>query len=154
MTGKLTTELTQFEAQKELLSETFGQAQNYTTVILAVGYAGFFGIWSFVKEDLTRGTMFFSALLITLSLGFFILWELIGMFMRTAVLTRLAAVVADEDKFAERVLDYRRDRQEKNIRLIPVWKFILAATVSTAVVAYFILLFAFVHGIWQFTSGP
>lgn len=102
------------EAQKELLSSTFGQAQAYTNVVLVAGYAGFFGIWSFVRDDLSRGTMFISALLITISLGFFVLWEVAGMIMRNNVLTSLATVVADEAKFAEGLAAYKRKRQEQN----------------------------------------
>jgi hypothetical protein len=143
-----------FEAQKELLSSTFGQAQTYTNVVLAAGYAGYFGVWSFVRNDLGRATMFASALLITISLGAFVLWEVIGMYMRNSVLIRLASVVADEEQFAVRLAAYKKERQDQNIRLIPVWKVVLAITVLTAVVAYFILLSAFVHGLWLASHGP
>ena len=145
---------TLLEAQKELLSSTFGQAQAYTNVVLAAGYAGFFGIWSFVKDDLSPGTMFISAFLITISLGLFVLWEVIGMYARNQILTRLAAVVANDEKFTESLTAYKQQRQEQNIKLIPVWRVILAVTVSTAVVAYFILLVAFVNGIWVSCCGP
>jgi len=57
------------EAQKELLAHTFSQAQAYTNVILVAGYAGFFAIWSFIKPELTKATVFWSGLLISLSLG-------------------------------------------------------------------------------------
>jgi hypothetical protein len=143
-----------FEAQKELLSSTFGQAQTYTNVVIAAGYAGYFGVWSFVTNDLGRRTMFTSALLITISLGAFVLWKVIGMYMRNSVLIRLASVVAGEEQFAVRLVVYKKERQDQNIKLIPVWKVLLTVTVLTAVAAYFILLSAFVHGLWFAVSGP
>lgn len=97
--------------------------------------------------------MFASALLITVSLGAFVLWEVIGMYMRNSVLIRLASVVADEKQFAVRLAAYKRERQEQNIRLVPVWKIVLAVTVVAAVAAYFILLSAFVHGLWMTVYG-
>jgi len=148
------TEQNLLEAQKELLSTTFGQAQAYTNVVLAAGYAGYFGVWSFVRTDLGRGTMFASALLITISLGAFVLWEVIGMYMRNQVLIGLASVVANEAEFAARLADYKEKRQDQNIRLIPAWKIFLVVTVSTAVVAYFVMLTAFVHGLWLTVCGP
>ena len=147
------TEQNLFEAQKELLSTTFGQAQTYTNVVLVAGYAGYFGVWSFVRNDLGRSTMFASALLITISLGAFVLWEVIGMYMRNQVLIGLASVVANEAEFATRLAAYKGKRQDQNIRLIPVWKIFLVVTISTAVVAYFILLAAFVHGLWLAVYG-
>ncbi|MGN6229475.1 MAG: hypothetical protein ACTHNM_18765 [Dyella sp.] len=142
------------EAQKELLASSFSQAQAYTNVILAAGYAGFFGVWGFVRSELTRGTVFWSALLVTISLAMFVAWEILGMYMRSRTLIGIAQAVAQPERFEELMLEYKRTAQERSIRFGRLWLITVVGTVTTGFGAFCILLSAFVHGLWLTYSGP
>lgn len=137
------------EAQKEILASTFSQAQAYTNLIIAAGYAGFFGIWSFVKDDLTRGTMFWSALLISLSLAAFIAFEIYGMYYRSVTLIGIANALDDAERFESLILRHRAEEKERAIVFGRLWLGVLSFTVVTGFLALFILLSAFIHGIWM-----
>lgn len=136
------------EAQKELLASSFSQAQAYTNVILAAGYAGFFAVWAFVKGELSRGAVLWSALLVTLSLAMFVAWEVFGMYMRSRMLIGIAQAVAQPERFEELMLSHRKAAQERSIVFGKVWLFTVWGTVLTGAGAFCILLYAFVHGLW------
>ena len=55
------------------------EAASYTNLILIGGYAAFFTMWSSVKEDLSRGYMLWAALLMTVSVSLFLLFEVLKM---------------------------------------------------------------------------
>ncbi len=59
---------------KELLEK----ATNYSKVVLGLGYAGFFAAWSTMKQQLSPRRMMLSALLLTVSLFAYILYEVVS----------------------------------------------------------------------------
>ena len=60
--------------------QLFESAQAYSNAIIA-GYAGFFGIWSLTKNNLTKNTVDVVAILIGLSLFIYVSWEIYGMIL-------------------------------------------------------------------------
>ena len=82
-----------WNAQKELLAHSYGHAQAYTTVVLLAGYAGFFAVWTFLKQDLSKEQVFSSGLLIALSLSSYIIWEVYQAFYRSRTLLGLTKAV-------------------------------------------------------------
>lgn len=63
----------------------FESASKYNGIVLGVGYAGFFGLWTIVKD---QGHQYpklhaIAALLIGFSLALFVLWEVYCMFVNT-----------------------------------------------------------------------
>lgn len=141
------------EAQKELTAHAFGQAQAYTNVILVVGYAGFFAIWSFVKADMTRAQVFWSGLLIALSLTAFILWEIYGAFYRSRSLLSLARAVNDPSNFEKLIAQHRSEERTRVIWLGRVWAITFGFTVITGFSAVGILLWVFVSALWELYSA-
>jgi len=136
-------------AQKELLAHAFGQAQAYTNVVLAAGYAGFFAIWSFLKPELSKVQIFWSALLVSVSLATFILWEVYQVSYRSRSLLSLARAVDDPARFHEHMLKYRQSEQDRLIELKRLWVGTYAVTVLTGFAGVGVLLWAFVQTLWR-----
>lgn len=135
-------------AQKELLSSTFSQAQAYTNVILVAGYAGFFGIWTQMANEITKATKFWSGLLISLSIGGFIAWEVYGMVMRSKSLLGIARAVNEPGRFEELILEHKAKEQDRMIQFGRVWLIALPFIAGTGFLALGIMLSAFIHGLW------
>lgn len=135
------------EAQKELLADTFSQARAYTNVLLAAGYAGFFGIWAFVRSYLTPGEVLWSALLAMVSLAMFVAWEVFGMYMRSRTLIAIAKAVAEPERFEELMLAYQRSARDRAIRFGRIWVVTVWGTVVTGLAAFCVLLSAFMRGL-------
>lgn len=136
-------------AQKELTAHTFSQAQAYTNLVLVAGYAGFFAIWSFIKTDMSRAQIFWSGLLITLSLTTFMVWEIYASFCRSKSLLGLARAVNDPENFLAHLHSHKADEQNRVIRHGRAWAVAFAFTVLTGFSAIGILLWAFVCGLWK-----
>jgi hypothetical protein len=136
-------------AQKELAAHTFDKAQAYTNVVLLAGYAGFFAIWSFIRPDITKEQVFWSGLLIALSLTAYMLWEIYGSFYRSRSLLCLAKAVNNPDKFHELLEQHKLDEQARIIFLGQIWVVVFGFTVLTGFSAIGILLWAFVSTLWK-----
>ena len=132
-------------AQKELVAHTFTQAQAYTNVVLLAGYAGFFAIWAFLKPDLSKGQVFWSGLLIALSLATYVLWEVYQSFSRSRSILGLANAVATPERFHELLERYRVAEQDRLIQMRRAWVVAFSVTVVSGVLAILVLLAAFVQ---------
>lgn len=138
----LNTEL--FEAQKELLNKIFEQAQAYTNMILAAGYAGAFAIWALVKDELSSGQTLWSALLLSTSLISFVVWELLGMVVRSRSLIGIAKAVNDAENFQLRMAEHQKSESLWAARYARIWVATVSVSVLTAFAAMAILVLAFV----------
>lgn len=143
----------QISVQKELLASTFSQARAYTNLILAAGYAGFFATWTFTRELLSPAEVLWSALLVTMSIAGFITWEVFSMIHRSRAMLAVAQAVADRDLYAERIVQVRREQQEKAIIFGRIWVPSLIFIVGTAAVGALILMAAFVRGLFRVYAG-
>jgi len=151
MTDERLTE--QIEAQKEILASAFDKAQAYTNVIIFAGFAGYFGIWSLVKDKLTDATVFSSALLISLSIAAFVAWEVYGMIHRSRALMGIAKAVDEPSRYQELIMQHRKDQQVRSIALGKLWHVVLVFTLVTGFSAMAILLSALIHGLWSAFLG-
>jgi hypothetical protein len=138
----------QLNVQKELLAHAYSQAQAYTNVVLLAGYAGFFAIWAFLKPDLSKSQIFWSGLLIALSLGTYVLWEVYQSFFRSQSLLGLSRAVQDPANFQRLFIAHKRAEQERVIRFGQAWLVAFTVTVVAGVAAIGILLWAFVSTLW------
>lgn len=68
----------------------FESSTKYNAIVLGVGYAGFFGLWSMVSHQGHEYPKLhaLAALLIAASLTLFVLWEVYSMFINTVTLSR------------------------------------------------------------------
>jgi hypothetical protein len=138
-----------WNAQKELLAHSYGHAQAYTTVVLLAGYAGFFAVWTFLKQDLSKGQVFSSGLLIALSLSSYIIWEIYQAFHRSQALLGLNKAVLDPKNFDTLLAEYKKTQQDRTIRLGRIWIFVFGFTVLTGFSAVSILIYAFIDTLWR-----
>ncbi len=67
---------TYLEKLKEMQSSIFDKASTYTTLIMGLGYGGFFAAWSGAKEYLLPLELVISAFLVTISLFVYLLFEI------------------------------------------------------------------------------
>jgi hypothetical protein len=140
------------DAQKELLSSSFSRASAYTNLILGAGYAGFFAVWAFTRDQLTPPQVLWSALLVTVSLLSFVVFEVYKNFYLSRALLSLARAVADEANFAVRILEWKRDQQAREIRFGRIWASAFWLTLLFGFGGGLVLVYAFVRGLlrWYF----
>ncbi len=132
------------EAQKELLESTFNKAMAYTNMIIFAGYASFFAIWNFTKPQLSDTQILWSALLISVSLIFFVLFEIYGMFHRSRSMLGLVKVVNNPDKFESFLLEHKNIEQGRAVTLGRIWLIIFPISVITGVCGAGVLIWAFI----------
>lgn len=68
----------QVAAQKELISYLYQKSQQYVTVVVAGAYAGYFVTLSTVSARFSDAELRLSALLMTISLTIFVVWEVLN----------------------------------------------------------------------------
>jgi len=79
----------------------FEAAAKYNGIVLGVGYAGFFGLWSIVGQQASQSPRLhaLAALLIAVSLSLFVLWEVYCMFLNTVTATHPKTMGATPTRF-------------------------------------------------------
>src|SRR5690349_18012418 len=75
-----------FDGQLKLYGALLDKAIAYNNAMMAIGYAGFFGLWTGTKGYLTKQQALWAALLMLISLAVFVSFEIVR-----AVLYGLAA---------------------------------------------------------------
>jgi hypothetical protein len=136
------------DAQKELLQTSMKAAQNYTNVIMVVGYAALFTLWTQTKPELTEGTSFWAAIFMCISVMAFIAWEILGMVMRSMVHIRMAHVVADVNEYTRRLRTATADQQAFALKMFKPWVAIVSIAGGCGLIAFGIMLVALMHGAW------
>jgi hypothetical protein len=132
-------------AQKELLRESISFAMNYTNVIMVVGYAALLALFTQGKGIFTPMTYFAAIICTSISVMFFIAWEIFGMVIRSKVNIKMANAVKDEFAFVEKVRAHQ-DTMASMMRFFqPAWIVTVAIAVGFGFVAFFIMLSAYVH---------
>jgi hypothetical protein len=140
------------ELQKEVLSASFNQAQAYTNIVLGAGYAGFFAVWAFTREQLTAPQALWSALLVAISLLSFVLFEVYKARYVSRLLLTLSNTLNDETRFLPALAEWKRQQQAHDLRFGVIWAKTFWFALSTGVAGGLILLYAFVQALlrWYF----
>lgn len=107
----------------------FESATKYNSIVLGVGYAGFFGLWSMVRDQAFQYPRFhaLAALLIGVSLALFVLWEVYCMFLNTVATTHPRSRTSESKRWLQCVY-FCRDRIERV--WIPVFLFTLLSGIG------------------------
>ena len=130
-------------------SAQYDKAMAYTNLIILAGFAGFFAVWSSMKDHLSSMEMFASALCITISLTAFIFWEVLGMLVRSKSMKAVLLVLnAPPGEFSRAMAKHQNLEQHRNILMFRVWNVILVITVAPALVAAGLLIFSFGRQLW------
>ncbi len=117
----------------------FDKSANYNNVIVTLGYAGFFSVWSLVSDELTRNENAFVGLFLGVSLLLFVFWTL-RVSVLLALNVRRYAVIAgttfqtfDEELNAHKLAEERTTRAM--LRAQRHWPFFFILTTLSGLVA-------------------
>lgn len=124
--------------------QIYDKAANYTRVILSIGYVGFFAALSATKDQLNNRQAITSALLITLSLVFYVLFEVFQMLYQARWMMQLRKLVmAKPSQLTEALEEYNKKERRGATTLVRVWAVALVLTVVPGFSAAAILVYAF-----------
>lgn len=127
-------------------SELFDKAQSYSRIIIGLGYAGFFAVWAGARNYMLSGEVVVSALCMTVSLFFYIAYEVYQMICQARHLKGLAQVAeVPLEGFDSRFEEHKRSVDQMNRRLMKVWFMALALTVIPGLVGALMLINGFVQ---------
>ena len=131
-------------------SAMFDKASTYTKLIMGLGYGGFFVVWSGTKTHLSPKLLVISALLVTVSLVLYIIFEVCQM----AVLSYLSieftnTVNKPSAEVSDALQTYRTKAMRLNTRLGSIWKFMFPVSVLTGLAGAGILIYAFVASLFR-----
>ncbi len=132
------------DKQKEFLENAYNRAMAYTNLIMIGGYAGFFALWGLTKEYLSKGQVFWSALLILISIVFFMSFEIYKMIHNGIVFQSLQKVIKDPEQFHTQIEIHNKKTTELAVRLGRIWIPVLIVAIGTGLGAYGVLGYAFV----------
>jgi hypothetical protein len=125
-------------------SAAFEKAQAYVRVVIAAGYAGFFIAWSGTRNHLSALESIWSALLIVVSLFFYVLFEIYQMTAFVRTLNGLDRVAnAPIDEFEQLAQQHQRSVEQGNRRIMRVWFVALFLTIAPGIAGALILMSAF-----------
>ena len=144
-------------AQKDMLQESTAAAVNYNNVIMLVGYAALFTIWSQMTGNavgkFTPATTFWAAIFLCVSVLVFVSWEIFGMIFRGTMNVGIAKDVNDPVTFEAKMMARRENLAAFGRRFMGVWLTTVTVAVVSAAVAFTIMLFALLHGAWISFNG-
>lgn len=136
------------DAQKSLLHESMTAAQNYTNVIMVVGYAALFTFWTQFRSEFAAGTSFAIVIFLALSTLSFVGWELFGMITRSRINIQIAKAVDEPDQYERHLRTYHDFRATLMRKFQKLWVATMAAAMGFAILAFGIMMCAMLHGAW------
>ena len=126
----------------QLLSTQHDKATLYSNLIIGAGYAGFFSVWGNIQCYLTDFEKIFSMLCITISLIFFILWE-IGKMISTALFSKYQSKILESSPqdFDKNLRKMDLNGKVFNIIQMRLWVINLVLTIIPALLGVGILVY-------------
>lgn len=122
----------------------FDKAQTYTNFVVTLGYAGFFAIWSLIKNQMNAWDMKLVAVLLGISLMVFIVWTLINMTSSTNAVRRIGNALSAHPEgragMLEAVKHAEMENLRKGLKLQKLWLPAYAVSVATGFAAGTVLL--------------
>ena len=141
------------DANIKLVSAMHEKSKAYTNLIMIAGYASFFGIWSLTKDHLSAKEELWSALLMSISILTFVLFEVFIMYISGRQVLAWSAALRDPqvqgkpDAIMEQMQNYEKRSQRTIVQLSHAWYVNLVIAVFTGLTALGILFYAFIRGI-------
>lgn len=128
-------------------SAVYSSAMAYANTINVAGYAAMFAIWSFTRSQLSPVTTLVVALLLLVSIGVFILFEVYKMVVSALDARAFGEVVKARlarEGLPALLKEYGQTTQLRTFWLMKVWPYVLVVTLATAYGAGLILIGSFV----------
>lgn len=133
------------ETMIKVMSALYDKSAAYTNIIMAAGYAGFFAVWSNMKEYMSPTEMRVSALCMLVSLLVFVLWEVTKMILTSRNLHRLLEVIqAPQTEFDTKLKKQQHDERVFNIGFLRAWRIVLVSAIAPALLAAVTLIYSFI----------
>jgi hypothetical protein len=147
-----------FEGQTKLYGALYDKAVAYTNLLIAAGFAGYFGTWSLVRQFLTKRQALLAALLVLFSLAFFVFFEIWKGVVTGVATQRRARVLFDEDgheetdpeRFIAKLREFENANTLDALRLSKVWPWTWGASVVFGLAGFAVLLTSL---LWQLTHS-
>lgn len=122
--------------------QSFQKLEAYSKTIIALGYAGLFAIWGFVKDHLSHRAVLATAMLAGLSLIVYIGWEVGSMIHRTTIQLRFNRAIKDNPADQARAInDFLEQTRAGAVRGGRIWIVTQVFTVIPGFLAALILIY-------------
>lgn len=131
----------QLDAFKDSVREGYRSAHGYTTVVMTVGYAGYFALLAAVKSHLSLQQQNWSVLLAAMSLAAFVVWEVGGMIANSLHAQRLEELLGADEPPSQKQIAAEVDQHHR--RIMMWWPPVLAFTLLTAMAGVAVLAYGF-----------
>lgn len=137
------------ETQREMNRESFGFAHGYVQGLVVVGYAAMFFLWDKAEGRLPSALWSGVGLLLCLSVGTYLAWEVFGFLFRQRILMRQAFAVGkpgeeiDPEAFQAGMKRNLDDLRNLLPRLRAIWYPAMFGIVVPVALAWAIVLAAF-----------
>ncbi|MDN5788244.1 hypothetical protein [Pseudorhodobacter sp.] len=123
-----------FDRQIEIQSALFDKSATYNNIVITFGYAGFFAIWAYARDELTRWDMQLVAALLGFSLLLFVIWTVVTSFFISIANIGMSKILMKEitasAKLAEiKLFETRNERRQ--LRYFISWYWIFLVCVLT-----------------------
>lgn len=137
------------EVQTRIIAESFERASAYNNILILACYASFFGLWQLTKGMVDTKLSLWAALLMAVSAGTFVIFEVTKTFYTSRALNKLNKMMlgphaGNPTALLNAMNDYNAKAKTVGLALIPFWYFSFATSVLTGVGALGILLWTFV----------
>ena len=132
------------ETQERLLTSSYDKASSYSQVVLGIGYVSIFAAWGFTKEFLTRGEVLWSALLACISVFFFVIFDVVTMFIASRSVLELARSAQDPHAYLQAIEAHQKKEKRLSAIYARIWIVCWPVSFLTGIGSAGILMWAFV----------
>ena len=133
---------------EHLQASLFDKASTYTKVIIGLGYGGFFAAWSATRAQLSPRLLVSSALCVTISLVFFVVFEIYQTMIISKISIEFSKAVDSDPYELPAALEAFRIRNRKLTKpLLAIWMYVFSITVVSGLGGAAILVYAFVRSL-------
>ncbi|MHC9511159.1 hypothetical protein [Kangiella sp. M94] len=130
--------------QKEVITNSYEHAKQYSNIIILGGYAGLFALWNFTREYLAAWQALSTGLLILVSLVIYIAFELYSSWLRATQINNQVKELTEAERLGEFPEEYGKAEMLRANRFMVIWHYYFFGAVAFALGATLILLFSFI----------
>ena len=138
----------------DLLTTMYDKTTAYLNAITVGGYAAFFGLWSLLGSDLPPKQRFWSALLIGVSVLFFVGFEIVKaaiLHWQMRHMMRISQTPFEplNTQLQKRKAQYDQAHRKMQKIAVGIWFFVFPATIITGLGGALVMLYAFALKLWS-----
>ena len=135
----------QLDAMLKVLTTLYSNARSYNNLLIIAGYAVFFAIWGFLRDDISRSASHLALLLMLVSAVVFVLWEVAKMSWTDWRMKRKINAVLPPGDHVARIRRVEEAELSQAAIFLQFWAPQLIVTVGTGVAAIVVLFWNLVE---------